>query len=107
MTDYSDFAAKLKLRMDDLLARAEVIEDDLRHPLDADFSEQAIDLADDETLEGVDDVLRAEVGQIRLALKRIENGTYGSCSNCGSDISRERLAARPIATRCIKCAAES
>ena len=107
MTDYSDFTAKLKLRMDDLLTRAEVIEDDLRHPLDADFSEQAIDLADDEALEGVDDVLRAEVGQIRLALKRIENGTYGTCSNCGADISRERLTARPIATRCIQCAAES
>ena len=97
-------AEKLRKRLDDLLERTEVIEDDLSHPLDADWSEQAVDLADDEALEGVDDVLRAEIQQIRLALLRIENGTYGICSKCGKDIRRERLEARPITTRCIDCA---
>lgn len=75
MSDYTDMAEKLRKRLDDLLERTEVIEDDLRHPLDADWSEQAVDLADHEALEGVDDVLRAEIQQIRLALLRIENGT--------------------------------
>ena len=103
-SEYADLAEKLQARLDDLLERAEEIEDDLRHPLDADSSEQAVDLADDESLEGVDDVLRAEVQQIRLALLRIENGTYGKCAVCGKAIKRERLEARPIATRCIDCA---
>ena len=101
---YADLAEKLQVRLDGLLQRAEEIEGDLRHPLDADSSEQAVDLADDESLEGVDDVLRAEVQQIRLALLRIENGTYGACAVCGKEIKRERLEARPIATRCIDCA---
>ncbi|WP_421990843.1 TraR/DksA family transcriptional regulator [Qipengyuania sp.] len=104
MIDYSDIRAKLQTRLADLLARAEVIEDDLRHPLDADSSEQAVDLADDEALEGIDDVLRQEIGQVRMALLRIENGTYGTCSRCGKQIARARLEARPIATRCIECA---
>lgn len=104
MTEYTEIANTLKVRMADLMKRAEVIEDDLRHPLVADFSDQAIDLADDEALEGVDDVLRAEIQQISNALLRIENGTYGTCSNCGADIELDRLTARPIATRCIKCA---
>lgn len=104
MSKYQEMAAQLRQRLADLLARAEVIEDDLRHPLEADSSEQAIDLADDEALEGVDEVLRAEIQQIRMALLRIENGTYGTCALCGEEISRERLEARPIATRCIKCA---
>ena len=104
MTDYSDIATQLKARLADLLQRPEVIEDDLRHPLVADWEEQAIDLADDEALEGVDEVLRAEIQQIRLALLRIENGTYGTCAICGNEIRRERLEARPIATRCIECA---
>lgn len=104
MTDYSEMAEQLNARLKDLLERAEVIEDDLRHPLDADWEEQAVDLADDEALEGVDDVLRAEIQQIRLALLRIDNGTYGTCAICGEPISVERLKARPIATRCIKCA---
>ena len=104
MTEYADLQDRLKTRHADLLERAEVIEDDLRHALDADSSEQAVDLADDEALEGVDDVLRAEIVQIRYALQRIENGTYGTCAKCGKDIARARLEARPIATRCIDCA---
>ena len=104
MTDYSEIRGQLEGRLADLLGRAEVIEDDLRNPLDADSSEQAIDLADDEALEGIDEVLRQEIGQIRMALFRIGNGTYGTCSQCGKDINPARLKARPIATRCIDCA---
>ena len=104
MNDYTAIRTQLQDRLAGLLKRTEIIEDDLRHPLDADSSEQAIDLADDEALEGVDEVLRREIQQIRMALLRIENGTYGTCANCGKEISRARLEARPIATRCIECA---
>ena len=105
MTDYTALAAKLTARLAELADRSEEIEEDLRGALDADFSEQAVDLADDEALEGVDDVLRAEAAQIRAALARIDNGTYGTCANCGAEIGAERLEAQPVATRCIKCAA--
>lgn len=103
-TQYEAMAEQLRNRLEDLLKRTEVIEDDLRHPLDDDWEEQAADLADDEALEGVDDVLRAEIQQIRLALLRIERGTYGTCAVCGKEIGEKRLKARPIATRCIDCA---
>lgn len=105
MTDYSDLTEVLRARLADLLERVDAVEDDLRHPLEADSAEQAIDLADDEALAGVDDVLRREITQIRAALMRIDNGTYGICSACGQPIARARLEARPIATRCIACAA--
>ena len=105
MSNYADLAEKLRARLAELTARADDIEGDLRGALDADFSEQAIDLADDEALEGVDDVLRAEARQITFALQRIEAGTYGTCANCGADIPAERLEAQPIATRCLACAA--
>lgn len=95
----------LRAQLDELLGRAKVIEDDLRHPLEADSSEQAIDLADDEALAGVDEVLRREIADIRRALLRIERGEYGSCASCGVDISEGRLEALPTATQCIKCAA--
>ena len=35
---------------------------------------------------------------IEAALKRIEDGTYGTCVNCGKPIAEERLAAIPWAT---------
>ncbi|MBI1404291.1 MAG: TraR/DksA family transcriptional regulator [Porphyrobacter sp.] len=105
MSDCTDVEKRLKARLAEIMERAGEIEDDLRHPLDDDWEEQAADLADDETLEGVDNVLLAEARQIRLALARIANGTYGTCATCGEQIAPERLAARPVATRCIKCAA--
>lgn len=104
MTDYTALAARLSARLAELTARSGGIEDDLRGPLDADFAEQAVDLADDEALEEVDAVLHAEAAQIRAALMRIERGTYGTCANCGDDIPPARLEAEPAATRCVKCA---
>jgi RNA polymerase-binding protein DksA len=43
------------------------------------------------------------LSEIDAALKRIEDGTYGQCSNCGRQIPQERLEARPYATLCIDC----
>lgn len=37
------------------------------------------------------------------ALKRIEKGEYGFCTDCGSLIDKERLEAVPHAQLCIKC----
>jgi RNA polymerase-binding protein DksA len=40
---------------------------------------------------------------IDAALKRIEDGTYGICTNCGEPIGAERLEAVPWTTQCIDC----
>ena len=37
------------------------------------------------------------------ALERIQEGTYGTCVNCGKAIDEDRLAAIPWATHCIDC----
>jgi DnaK suppressor protein len=37
------------------------------------------------------------------ALKRIEEGTFGTCARCGKPIAEERLEAMPHATKCIDC----
>jgi len=104
MDDDAPIVAALKARLRELTGRAEVIEDDLRHPLEADSSEQAIDLADDEALTGIDDVLRKEILQIKAALTRIDNGTYETCASCGEPIGADRLSVQPTALQCIKCA---
>jgi RNA polymerase-binding protein DksA len=43
------------------------------------------------------------LSEIDAALKRIEDGTYGTCVNCGCEIPRERLEANPWASLCIDC----
>jgi DnaK suppressor protein len=41
---------------------------------------------------------------IDAALGRIDDGTYGVCTNCGRPIGEERLEALPWAELCIDCA---
>jgi len=41
--------------------------------------------------------------QVRAALARIEDGSYGTCLHCEEEISSKRLAAVPWALYCIRC----
>jgi RNA polymerase-binding transcription factor DksA len=43
------------------------------------------------------------IGEIDLALERIEEGSYGVCEACGSSIPVERLEAIPSAACCARC----
>jgi RNA polymerase-binding transcription factor len=43
------------------------------------------------------------LSQIDGALKRMDDGSYGTCASCGSEIPAERLEAYPWASLCIDC----
>jgi DnaK suppressor protein len=45
----------------------------------------------------------AELRTLDAARARLDDGSYGICSNCGQDIGFERLRANPGAERCIRC----
>jgi DnaK suppressor protein len=47
---------------------------------------------------------RQQLAQIDAALRKVAAGGYGRCETCGQPIGTERLAARPAATTCIRCA---
>jgi len=40
---------------------------------------------------------------VKAALERIHDGTFGTCIECDLEISAKRLAAVPWAPRCIQC----
>ena len=40
---------------------------------------------------------------IEEALRRIDEGSFGTCARCGQPIAEERLEAIPYAIRCIDC----
>ncbi|MHB1595659.1 MAG: TraR/DksA family transcriptional regulator [Streptosporangiaceae bacterium] len=40
------------------------------------------------------------------ALRRLDEGRYGICIDCGKPVPESRLKARPEAERCLKCQAE-
>jgi len=49
----------------------------------------------------------ARLAELDAALARLAAGSYGRCEACGEEIAAGRLAARPAARTCIRCAANS
>ena len=45
----------------------------------------------------------AEYKRILEALKKIDEGTYGTCIDCGEPISEKRLSLYPNVLRCLAC----
>ena len=74
--------------------------------LSADFAEQALETENDEVVEALDRDGQIELRQIKAALKRIGDGSYGQCTECGEDIQQARLLTIPETEFCIKCASK-
>ena len=49
---------------------------------------------------------REKVQAIDEALGRVDDGSYGICESCESDIAEARLAALPFTRLCVNCQAE-
>ncbi len=45
----------------------------------------------------------ARLQNVKFALERIEEGTYGTCLRCDKEIGIKRLQAVPWASYCVKC----
>ena len=78
---------------------AETVESLQEHNLNApDLADRATSESDRSIELRARDRQRKLVSKINQALKRIEDGEYGSCEETGEPISLRRLDARPIAT---------
>jgi RNA polymerase-binding transcription factor len=47
---------------------------------------------------------REQLAAIDAALEAVQAGRYGTCARCGQPIADDRLAARPAALTCVRCA---
>ena len=104
-TELATIEATLRTRLAALTSDIAGLEADRRAPLDADFAEQATELAGQDAMGGIEDSKTAQADSIRVALSRIAAGTYGVCAACGCTIPAARMAAMPTATRCVACQA--
>lgn len=51
----------------------------------------------------VADIRRQELTRIDGALRRLKEGRYGLCEDCGAEISLKRLEVEPYAPCCLRC----
>lgn len=104
MPDLTHFKKLITDRLEELDVRIHEVDHELGEPKSADLNEQAIDIEDDEVLESLGAAAQKEVALLRLALKRIKDGSYGICAECEDPISDARLEAVPYAPLCKRCA---
>ena len=75
--------------------------------LDTNDLPDEMDLASSEYLQSFEFRLRGRekslLSKLDLALKKIEDGSFGVCEVCEEPIGKKRLEARPETTLCIKC----
>ena len=97
--------------------RAQQLRDEIRATLHKSDSEQYAqianevrDLEDESFADLIVDVNLAEIDRdleelraVEDALRRIAEGGYGTCEECGLVIEPHRLQATPYATRCFDC----
>jgi DnaK suppressor protein len=67
------------------------------------MADDANETAEQETMLTLQSNIQRELGQVKSALVRLENGTYGKCANCGRPIPSARLEARPYSLYDIDC----
>lgn len=96
--------AQLVKRLQELGARLEAIEEELDSHQNRDWEELATEREGDEVLEATGNAGKVEITQIRAALKRIDDGSYGDCARCGEPIAEARLDALPWTPLCRRCA---
>ena len=100
------FRTLLEEKRDEILQKAkQTLEEDMA--LDANDLPDEMDLASSEYLQSFTFRLRGRekvfLVKITRAIVKLDDGTFGTCEECGEEISVKRLEARPETALCIRC----
>lgn len=99
------FKQRLLDKERELVEEKERLENDARDSGVAEVRDSTDDAASSQSASEAleeDDVLSQTLVQVRDALKRIEDGTFGRCIACGRQIEARRLEAVPWAAYCLE-----
>ncbi|MCU0681925.1 MAG: TraR/DksA C4-type zinc finger protein [Polyangiaceae bacterium] len=100
------FRVLLEEKRDEIIKKAkQTLGEDMT--LDVDDLPDEMDLASSEYLQSFTFRLRGRektfLDKINKALVKLDDGTFGTCEECGEEISLRRLEARPETNLCIRC----
>ena len=71
---------------------------------DSNFADSSQVTAERGEAEALAAPLKEALDSVRTALRKLDEGTYGTCERCGKQISPARLEAKPASRYCIDCA---
>ncbi len=109
--DLNKMRARLEAKRDELKSNLAGLTEAHPQPVDPveaseghqEFEEAAVDSDEIVTEQSISVNEQALLTEVEDALRRIDEGTYGKCVNCGRPIPEKRLEAIPWAARDVKC----
>jgi|TARA_R110002096_G_scaffold44526_11_gene120367 DnaK suppressor protein len=104
--DIEKFKLQLETKRDSVYQNAKkTLTDNM--VLDPNDLPDEMDLASSEALQSFEFRLRgrekAHLSKLTLALRKIDDGSFGTCVECDEPINKKRLEARPETQLCIRC----
>jgi len=109
--DLKQMQARLEAKRDELQRQISGLSEAHPEPVDpveidpTDFEETAVDFLETQQEQSILVNEQALLTEVQAALKRLDEGTYGRCTNCGQPIPEKRLEAIPWAARDARCEA--
>lgn len=109
--DAAAIRSALGERRDDLLAELAVLTKVTRDPSATIGFGKRVGEGTSEAISRIERVGQAEaltatLADVERALAKLDEGTYGTCEDCGTEIPAPRLEAVPSARFCITCASK-
>ncbi|MBG0832129.1 TraR/DksA C4-type zinc finger protein [Planomonospora sp. ID67723] len=99
--------ATARMRLESILAELDrsirVLQGGPPGERDRSAADAGSDLTDADRNRAVLDVAVQHRRSVVEALKRLDDGRYGLCVDCGRPVPEGRLEARPEASRCVEC----
>lgn len=93
----------LEEKQEEFSARLRDSQTERDEPFNPDRADLAQEYADRERRAALVERLEKVLGEIDAALQRLDDGTYGRCTECGNEIAPDRLEALPYAALCVAC----
>ncbi len=107
-TRYNELKKMLENRRRELVAEVQGRMRDVRN--DGNKDRDVLDQGESSEVDIQEDIelaliqMKSEtLNKIDAALRRLDDGSYGDCFECGDEISEARLRALPFAVRCKEC----
>ena len=99
--------ATARMRLESMLAELDrsisVLRGDPADVRDRSLADAGADLTDADRAQAMLDAVSRQRTAVLAALRRIDDGGYGRCVDCGVSVPEGRLEARPEAARCVPC----
>ncbi|MCT9931229.1 TraR/DksA family transcriptional regulator [Planotetraspora sp. A-T 1434] len=99
--------ATARMRLESMLEELDrsigVLKRDPVAPQERSPADAGADLNDADRTQAMLDVASRQRTAVLAALRRLDDGGYGRCVDCGRPVPEGRLEARPEAARCVQC----